>query len=102
MVGQARAMVASGELGRLRVVQVEYAQDWLTVPLEEPGQKQAAWRTDPAQSGPAGCLGAIGTHAYNIVRFVTGLSCQALAPHLPTFVPSRRPTHMVRNQLPQP
>jgi len=90
MVRQARAMVASGELGRLRVVQVEYAQDWLTVPLEETGQKQAAWRTDPAQSGPAGCLGDIGTHAYNIVRFVTGLSCEAVATELTTFVAGRR------------
>ncbi len=90
MVRQARAMVASGELGRLRVVQVEYAQDWLTVPLEETGQKQAAWRTDPAQSGPAGCLGDIGTHAYNIVRFVTGLSCDAVATELTTFVAGRR------------
>ncbi len=90
LVRQARAMVAAGELGRLRVVQVEYAQDWLTTALETTGQKQAAWRTDPAQSGPAGCLGDIGTHAYNIAAFVTGLSCEAVAADLGTFVPGRR------------
>ena len=90
LVRQARAMVAAGELGRLRVVQVEYAQDWLTTALETTGQKQAAWRTDPAQSGPAGCLGDIGSHAYNIAAFVTGLSCEAVAADLSTFVPGRR------------
>ena len=90
LVRQARAMVAAGELGRIRVVQVEYAQDWLTTPLETTGQKQAAWRTDPVRSGPAGCLGDIGTHAYNIVAFVTGLRCEAVAADLTTFVSGRR------------
>ena len=90
MVRQARTMIADGELGRIRVVQVEYAQDWLTERLEDTGQKQAAWRTDPAQSGPAGCLGDIATHAYNLVRFVTGLGCEALAADLSIFVPGRR------------
>jgi predicted dehydrogenase len=90
MVRQARALVADGQLGRIRVVQVEFAQDWLTERLEETGQKQAAWRTDPAQSGPAGCLGDIATHAYNLVRFVTGLGCEAIAAELSTFVPGRR------------
>ena len=90
LVRQARAMVAAGELGRIRVVQVDYAQDWLTTPLETTGQKQAAWRTDPAQSGPAGCLGDIGTHAYNLAGFVTGLACKAVAADLSTFVAGRR------------
>jgi predicted dehydrogenase len=90
MVRQARQMVAEGQLGKLRVVQVDYAQDWLATPVEATGQKQAAWRTDPAQSGPAGCLGDIGTHAYNIVCFVTGLTCQQVAADLSTFVPGRR------------
>jgi predicted dehydrogenase len=90
LVRQARQMVADGELGKLRVVQVEYAQDWLATPLEQTGQKQAAWRTDPAQSGPAGCLGDIGTHAYNIACFVTGLECRQVAADLSTFVPGRR------------
>src|SRR5262249_22131303 len=90
MVRQARAMVAAGELGAIRVVQVEYPQDWLSTPLERTGHKQAEWRTDPARSGPAGSLGDIGTHAYNLARFVTGLDCSALAADLTTFIPGRR------------
>ena len=90
MVRQARQMVADGELGSIRVVQVEYAQDWLSTPLEKTGQKQAVWRTDPAQSGPGGSLGDIGTHAYNLACFVTGLTCRELAADLSTFVPGRR------------
>ena len=90
LVRQARQMVADGELGPIRVVQVEYAQDWLATPLENTGQKQAVWRTDPAQSGPAGSLGDIGTHAYNLASFVTGLNCRELAAELSTFVPGRR------------
>jgi predicted dehydrogenase len=90
MVRQARQMVADGELGPIRVVQVEYAQDWLTTPLERTGQKQAVWRTDPAQSGPAGSLGDIGTHAYNLACFVTGLRCEQVAADVSTFVPGRR------------
>jgi predicted dehydrogenase len=90
MVRQAREMVAAGQLGKVRVVQVEYAQDWLTTPLERTGQKQAECRTDPARSGPAGCLGDIGTHAYNLAAFVTGLQCQELAADLSIFVPGRR------------
>src|SRR6266704_1687748 len=90
MVRQARQMTKSGELGQIRVVQVQYAQDWLTTPLEATGQKQALWRTDPAQSGPAGALGDIGTHAYNIVCFVTGLHGEQVAADLSTFVPGRR------------
>src|SRR2546430_16550637 len=69
-------MVEAGELGQLRVVQVEYAQDWLTTPVEATGNKQAVWRTDPAQSGPAGSVGDIGTHAYNIGCVATGMWCQ--------------------------
>ena len=59
-------MVRAGELGDIRVVQVEYPQDWLTEKLENTGQKQADWRTDPARSGAGGCIGDIGTHAYNL------------------------------------
>ena len=90
LVRQARQMIAEGQLGKIRVVQVEYAQDWLATPVEATGQKQAAWRTDPAQSGPAGCLGDIGTHAYNIACFVTGLECRQVAADLSIFVPGRR------------
>src|SRR6266576_3418977 len=90
LVRQAKEMVQAGELGRLRVVQVEYAQDWLTTPVEATGNKQAVWRTDPAQSGPAGSLGDIGTHAYNIACFVTGLRCEQVAAEVSIFVPGRR------------
>lgn len=89
LVRQARDMVAAGELGELRVVQVEYPQDWLSTRLEESGVKQAEWRTDPKRSGPAGCLGDIGTHAYHLARFVTGLELESLAADLHTFVEGR-------------
>jgi predicted dehydrogenase len=90
MIRQAKAMVASGDLGELRVVQVEYAQDWLTEPLEGTGQKQADWRTDPARSGAGGSTGDIGTHAFNLANFVTGLTLDQLAADLSAFVPGRR------------
>src|SRR6184192_2951551 len=90
LVRQAREMVLAGELGRIRVVQVEYAQDWLTTPVEATGHKQAVWRTDPAQSGPGGSLGDIGTHAHNLACFVTGMPVQAVAAEVTTFVPGRR------------
>ena len=90
MVRQARQVVADGQLGKIRVVQVEYAQDWLATPLEQTGQKQAAWRTDPARSGGGGSLGDIGTHAYNIAHFVTGLHCREIAADVSIFVPGRR------------
>ena len=90
LVRQAREMIEAGEVGRIRVVQVEYAQDWLTTAVEQTGQKQAVWRTDPAQSGPAGSLGDIGTHAYNLACFVTGLRCDQLAADVSIFVPGRR------------
>lgn len=89
MVRQARAMVAAGELGRLRLVQVEYVQDWLTEPAERHGSKQAEWRTDPARSGAGGATGDIGTHAYNLACFVSGLTPEALAADLSVFVPGR-------------
>jgi predicted dehydrogenase len=90
MVRQAREMVLAGQLGPIRLIQVEYAQDWLSTPLEKTGQKQAEWRTDPTRSGPAGSLGDIGTHAFHLACFVTGLSCQELAADMTTFVPGRR------------
>ena len=90
MVRQAREMVHAGELGSIRLIQVEYVQDWLTTPLEKTGQKQADWRTDPARSGPGGSLGDIGTHAFNLACFVTGLAVEQLAADVTTFVPGRR------------
>ena len=90
MVRQARAMIADGELGELRVVQVEYAQDWLAEDVESSGQKQAGWRTDPARSGAGGAIGDIGTHAFNLASFVTALSLESLAADIDAFVPGRR------------
>lgn len=90
LVRQMREMVAAGELGPIRLVEMRYLQDWLTTPLEASGQKQAAWRTDPARSGPAGCLGDIGTHAYHLGCFVTGLAASELCAELISFVPGRR------------
>jgi predicted dehydrogenase len=90
MIRQARAMVAEGVIGKVRVVQVEYAQDWLATPLEQTEHKQAGWRTDPARSGAGGATGDIGTHAFNIASFVTGLRLDTLAADLQHFVPGRR------------
>ena len=90
MVRQARAMVAAGELGEIRLVQMEYPQDWLAEPIEQTGQKQAAWRTDPKQSGAGGSTGDIGTHAYNLGCFVSGLELEELAADVHTFVKGRQ------------
>ena len=87
MVRQAREMVANGEIGAVRVVQVEYPQDWLS---EEQDFKQAAWRTDPERSGAGGSTGDIGTHAHNLACFVTGLRVQSLAADLQAFVSGRK------------
>jgi predicted dehydrogenase len=90
MVAQAREMVRTGQIGAVRVVQVEYAQGWLSRAVEQSGSPQASWRTDPAQAGEGGCLGDIGTHAYHLVEYVTGLRTQSLAAELTHFVPGRR------------
>jgi predicted dehydrogenase len=90
LVRQAREMIAAGELGDIRVVQVEYAQDWLTERLEDTGQKQAEWRTDPERSGGGGCIGDIGTHAYNLADFITNLPVVEMSAELTTFVQGRR------------
>jgi predicted dehydrogenase len=90
LVRQARAMIKAGELGAIRVVQVEYAQDWLATRMEETGSKQAEWRTDPARSGPAGAVGDIGTHAFNLAEFIVGDEVTSLSAELHTFVEGRR------------
>ncbi|MEO1091557.1 MAG: Gfo/Idh/MocA family oxidoreductase [Pseudomonadota bacterium] len=90
LVREARSLVAQGRLGRIRVVQAEYAQDWLSTKLEDTGLKQAEWRTDPSRSGPVGCLGDIGTHAFNLATFVTGLGVERVLAELTTFVDGRR------------
>lgn len=89
MVRQAREMIANGELGDIRLTQVEYAQDWLSTKLEDEGQKQAAWRSDPNQSGAGGSTGDIGTHAFNLACFMSGLEVDSLAADLDSFVPGR-------------
>ncbi|MEY4696099.1 MAG: hypothetical protein RIT14_527 [Pseudomonadota bacterium] len=90
MVREARRMIAEGAIGAVRHVQVEYLQDWLTGPVENSGQKQAVWRTDPRMSGEGGCIADIGTHAVNLATFVTGLELQAVFADLSAFEPGRR------------
>jgi len=90
MIRQAREMVASGELGPLRVIQAEYPQDWLTTNIEVTGHKQAGWRTDPKYTGSGGCVGDIGTHAYQLACFVSGLELDSLSADLSTFVKGRK------------
>jgi len=90
MVRKAREMVHTGAIGPVRKVFVEYHQGWLATDLEAAGQKQAAWRSDPAKSGGGGSIGDIGTHAENLLSFVTGLEITSLAAELTSFVPGRR------------
>jgi predicted dehydrogenase len=89
MIRQAKEMVSNGLLGKIRLIQVEYAQDWLATSLETSGQKQAAWRTDPAQAGAGGSIGDIGTHAFHLAEFVSGLEAQSLLADLDSFVSGR-------------
>lgn len=88
MARQAHAMIEAGELGAIRIVQAEYAQDWLATDLS--GNKQADWRGDPAKAGPGGALGDIATHAFQLAEFVTGLKAQSLSADLSAFVPGRK------------
>jgi predicted dehydrogenase len=90
LVREARAICASGELGKIRKIAVEYLQGWLSQPLEATGQKQAAWRADPALNGPGGCIGDIGTHAFHLVEYVTGLEVTDVNATLRSMVPGRR------------
>src|SRR2546421_7284292 len=89
LVRQARDMVRSGELGEINAVRAYYIQGWLRTRLEKESQKQAGWRTDPKRSGAAGCFGDIGTHAYNLGRFITGLLPEQISCLLKTFEPGR-------------
>ena len=90
LVREARALLAAGALGPIRKVAVEYLQGWLSAPLEASGQKQAAWRSDPALNGPGGCIGDIGTHAFHLLEYVTGLKVTSIHAALATIVPGRR------------
>jgi predicted dehydrogenase len=88
-VKHARHLVASGELGRIRKVFVEYPQGWLSSKLEDTGNPQASWRTDPKRSGKAGCMGDIGTHANHLAEYITGLKVVEICSELNIFVPNR-------------
>ncbi|MDO6965412.1 Gfo/Idh/MocA family protein [Rhizobium alvei] len=90
MVRHAREMIRNGDLGEIRLVQAEYPQDWLTEAVEKTGAKQAVWRTDPKQSGAGGSTGDIGTHAYNLACFVSGLELEELSADVHTFVEGRQ------------
>lgn len=89
MARQARVLVTSGHIGRIRKVIVEYSQGWLSSPIERSGQKQASWRTDPTMSGPSGCIADIGTHAAHLACYVTGLGIKEVCADLTTFVAHR-------------
>ena len=89
LVRQAREMVLSGELGEIQAIRATYIQGWLRRRLEDDNQKQASWRTDPSKSGAAGCFGDIGTHAFNLARYMTGLIPDTVSAHLKTYAPGR-------------
>ena len=89
MVHEARVRVARGDLGKVRTVQVEYPLEWMATAIEHQGNVQAAWRTDPKKNGRGGSIGDIGTHAYHLAGFVTGLKLKALTADLATFVEGR-------------
>ena len=90
MVKQARELVRTGKLGPIRKVVAEYPQGWLSSAIEQNGSKQADWRTDPKRTGAAGCMGDIGTHAENLITYITGLRSSELCADLTTFVPGRQ------------
>jgi len=90
LVKEARKIIREGRIGKVRKVVVEYSQGWLSTKLEDEDNKQAAWRTDPAQSGACGCMGDIGTHAENLLEYMTGLRIIELSAELTTFVEGRR------------
>ncbi|MFS2108801.1 Gfo/Idh/MocA family protein [Sphingomonas sp. Sphisp140] len=90
LVEEARARVERGDLGAIRLVQVEYLQGWLSLPIDKGGNKQAEWRTDPARAGIGGCLGDIGTHAFQLAEHVSGLRVDSVSAELTTHVPGRR------------
>ena len=90
MVKEARHMVRSGAIGAVRKVVVEYPQGWLASLIESEGQKQASWRTDPARAGASSCMGDIGTHAENLMEYITGLTIAELCADLTTMVEGRQ------------
>jgi predicted dehydrogenase len=89
-VKHARHLVASGEFGKIRKIYVEYPQGWLSTKIEDTGNPQASWRTDPKRSGKSGCMGDIGTHANHLAEYVSGLKVVELCAELNIFVPNRQ------------
>lgn len=90
MVKLAKDMVKKGDVGKILKIVVQYPQGWLIKPIEREGQQQASWRTDPKQSGAAGCMGDIGTHAANLAEYISGLKIKEISADLTTFVKGRR------------
>ncbi len=90
LIEEARSRIARGDLGAIRLVQVEYLQGWLSLPIDTDGNKQAEWRTDPARAGLGGCLGDIGTHAFQLAEHVAGLRVESVSAELTTHVAGRR------------
>ncbi len=90
LIKEAKEIIASGKLGKIRKVVADYPQGWLTSPIEQEGQKQASWRTNPEFSGPGGCLGDIGIHAENLAGYITGLEIEELCADITSFVPGRK------------
>lgn len=90
LIRQAREMIRAGEFGEVQAIRAAYIQGWLRTRLEASNQKQAAWRTDPARSGAAGCFGDIATHAFNLARYATGLLPEKISCHLRTFESGRK------------
>jgi len=90
LIEEARLRVARGDFGAIRLVQVEYLQGWLSLPIDNDGNRQAAWRTDPARAGMGGCLGDIGTHAFHLAEHVSGLSVESVSADIATHVHGRR------------
>ena len=89
LIREAREIIKKGELGSIRIIKVEYIQDWLTEPIEKTGQKQASWRVDPKKSGIGGSIGDIGTHAFHLAHFVTQQLPNKISADLSCFVEGR-------------
>ena len=98
LIRQAREMIQTGEIGKIITVQAEYTIEWLNQAVEKEGLKQAIWRTDPTIAG-TGCVGDVGTHAFHLVRFVTGLQVEEISAELATFVPDRKVDDLVITKL---
>jgi predicted dehydrogenase len=102
MVRHAKELVSQGELGEIRFIHVEYVQEWLAEAVEKSGNRQAEWRTDPERSGPGGCLGDIGTHAYHLASYISGIFPSQVSSEVVAMVPGRRLDDHVQAMLRYP